>query len=70
MYFFALSHAPPELAIINANVIPEIRAPPKNEAKPAGTNANPTTIGQTTARIPGNTISFKDASVLILIQDA
>ena len=62
IYFFALSQAPPELAINIASKNPVTRAPAKKPPK-ASLFQNPITRGKTIANPPGSSISLNAAVV-------
>ena len=64
IYFFALSHAPPELAINIASKNPVTKAPAKKPPR-ASLFQKPIIKGETIARPPGRSISFKAAEVAI-----
>ena len=64
MYFLALSQAPPALAINMARQKPATKAPAKNPPKESMLT-KPNINGITTARIPGASISFREAEVEI-----
>src|SRR5574344_682626 len=63
--FFALSHAPPALAINTARVNPAVRPPTRSPMTPATPSNSPTTIGISMARRLGNIISLCAERVLI-----
>lgn len=65
--FFVLSQAPPELLIEIANYTPLNKAPGKRPATNKGWKNTPNTIGVPITINPGNIISFKEASVAIVI---
>ena len=69
MYFLALSHAPPALAMKIARQKPVTKAPARKPPR-ALTLMKPKTRGTTTARAPGMTISFNEAFVEIATQRA
>jgi len=57
--FFALSHAPPELAEEVAIVTPDTKIPGSKPATAVGPNNNPIKRGAQITRKPGANISFK-----------
>ena len=65
--FFALSQAPPALAMVSANRTQPSRAPPSIPPSAAGPSKNPTTGGAPTASTPGAIIRFRAAVVAISI---
>jgi len=67
MYFFALSQAPPELAIEMASMTPVTSAPANSPPSAGVPRRYPTMMGEVMARIPGATISFRAAEVEISI---
>ena len=69
MYFLALSHAPPALAMKMARQKPETRAPARKPPR-ALMLMKPMTNGMTTASDPGSTISLSDAVVEMATQRA
>lgn len=70
MYFLALSQAPPELAEEMAIDTPEIKIPGNTPATQVGPKKHPATKGVPNTIKAGKNISFKEASVAILIQDS
>src|SRR5690606_31932607 len=64
-YFFALSQAPPELAIMMPSKTPLTVAPAKSPTNAALPKSSPRARGATTAKAPGTIISFRAALVLI-----
>ena len=69
MYFLALSHAPPALAMKIARQKPTTRAPARKPPS-AFTSMKPITSGTTNASAPGISISFSAASVEMSTQRA
>src|SRR3989344_3644635 len=65
IYFFALSQAPPALAIITANKNPVKVEPANSPAKVLGPRNKPTATGVITASNPGAIIFFRAAAVEI-----
>ena len=63
MNFFALSQAPPALAIIKAIETHPINPPPSIPPRDSGLKPNPTTTGAPTAITPGNNILLRAADV-------
>ena len=57
MYYFALSHAPPALAIIIASNTPARTPPPISPAKASVQSKRPVSNGDSMASIPGKIIS-------------
>jgi hypothetical protein len=66
--FFALSQAPPELAIRRPSITPVSVAPARNPPKASGPIRTPTKTGLMTAATPGRTILFKAAVVAMSTQ--
>jgi hypothetical protein len=60
MYFFALSQAPPALAIISASIIPEEMDPDRRPVKHLDPTRKPTASGERIAYRPGRIISSTD----------
>ncbi len=67
MNFFALSHAPPALAMNMASKTPVTVAPASMPPRAYGPRTKPTRIGITTAITPGSIISVNAAFVQISI---
>ena len=65
MNFFALSQAPPALAIIKAMDTQPIKPPPNIPPRDSGPRPKPTTAGALTAITPGRSIRFNAAEVAI-----
>ena len=65
IYFFALSQAPPALAIVKANITQLNNAPPKTPPNVSGPREKPTIIGKATADAPGRIIFLSAAEVAI-----
>ena len=63
MYFFALSHAPPEFESITASSWPVRIEPARNAPSASAPRANPAMIGDRTASSPGVISSRSDVFV-------